>query len=268
MKDVQFHEAANIFPLMTGDDFDQLVEDIRANGLRETIKTLDGLIIDGRNRYRACLQASVERRFESVKPSDPVAYVLSLNLHRRHLDESQRGMIGAKALKYYEDEALKRKSEGGKSAGRGRPQKDVVSGSQPIAAGKSRDHAGAAVGVSGPTIGRAKRVIENGVLELAQAVEEGKIKVSTAAAISTLPDAEQRKAIIGGPESIKAAVAKAAPNASDTHTEPEQAAKDTSKSKAIWLANEAVDALNRIPRSDPLRKRGFQIVTDWIKRNK
>ena len=58
---VVFHPFADIFPLLEGEEFDRFVEDIRQNGQRETIvKTPDNRVLDGRNRYRACLAAGVE----------------------------------------------------------------------------------------------------------------------------------------------------------------------------------------------------------------
>jgi ParB-like chromosome segregation protein Spo0J len=92
----EFHPLANIFPMITGKAFAELVEDIRANGLREKIVLFDGKIGDGRNRYKACLKAGVEPVFETYEGDDPLAYVLSANLHRRHLDDGQRSMVAAK----------------------------------------------------------------------------------------------------------------------------------------------------------------------------
>jgi len=63
---MEFHEIANIFPLMQGADFDDLCQDIAANGLIEPIWTHDGMIIDGRNRYRACVKKQTRTMGQSI----------------------------------------------------------------------------------------------------------------------------------------------------------------------------------------------------------
>jgi ParB-like chromosome segregation protein Spo0J len=100
-KQLAFHPIADMFPLMEGEEFDALVADIKANGLREPIVLYEGKIIDGRNRYRACLAAGRKARvfnYDKDVVKDPVAYVISANIHRRHLTAEQRRDLTAKLL--------------------------------------------------------------------------------------------------------------------------------------------------------------------------
>jgi len=100
----EFHPLADLFPLMEGEEFDALVSDIKANGLRKPIMLYEGKILDGRNRYRACLAAGLDValhvaqwRKGSPRHSNggPLGYVLSENLRRRHLTTDQRAAIAA-----------------------------------------------------------------------------------------------------------------------------------------------------------------------------
>tara|TARA_Y100000310_G_C20564934_1_gene754993 strand:+ start:82 stop:1155 length:1074 start_codon:yes stop_codon:yes gene_type:complete len=102
------HEYANIFPLMEGVSFQELKSDIKKQGLLESIKTFEGKIIDGRNRYKACIETGIQPKFEEYTGSQPLSYVVSLNLQRRHLNESQRASIALETLPLFEKEAKQR----------------------------------------------------------------------------------------------------------------------------------------------------------------
>ena len=100
MSEFPFHPLADLFPLIEGEPFDEMVEDIRMNGQRDDIVTLDHMILDGRNRFRACRAAEVEPRCRvfGSRPfdgNDPEAFVISANIKRRHLNASQCAMIAA-----------------------------------------------------------------------------------------------------------------------------------------------------------------------------
>ena len=82
---INFHPLAEIFPLIEGREFSELVADVRAHGLREPVVLHDGQILDGRNRYRACLEAGIKPTFAPYSGNDPLGYVISLNLRRRQL---------------------------------------------------------------------------------------------------------------------------------------------------------------------------------------
>lgn len=99
----EVHPAAELFPLMGADDLDALAADIKANGLRQPI-VLDGegRIVDGRCRFRACELAKVEPVFTTLNGEEPLAVVVSLNVHRRNLTKAQLAIAAREAWPLYE----------------------------------------------------------------------------------------------------------------------------------------------------------------------
>ena len=171
---MRFSTASELFPLMADAELEELTADMRRHGQREPI-VLDreGRILDGRNRYRACKALAIEPKCATVDTTDPVAYVVSLNLHRRHLSESQRAMVAARVARL----------------GRGERKSNAANAvSQADAAGQLR--------VSVDSIQRARQVIERGTPELVQAVDAGHVPVSAAAGLVEAPP-EQQRAIVG-----------------------------------------------------------------------
>lgn len=177
---MEFHEVANIFPLLIGTEYISLREDIRLNGLIEPIITLNGKILDGRNRYTACLDLGIEPSYEGYKGvQNPLSYVISKNLHRRHLNETQRGIVASKIANMAE----------------GRPSNTVSIDTV------SMDNAAKMLNVGRATVARVK-AIEKKAPELLPKMESGEMSVNKATQ-------EMRKRdVIANLESIKSQEAK------------------------------------------------------------
>src|SRR5215471_15372394 len=174
MSALEFHPLADIFPLVEGAEFDELVADIREHGLHEPIVVFEDKILDGRNRYRACEAAGIEPTFRLFMGDDPLAYVISANLKRRHLDESQRAMVAAKFATLKDGQRA-----------------DLVEG---LPIGRASDM----LNVGERSVARARELQEHGTPELVSAVERGAISVSSAADVATLPVQEQREIVARG----------------------------------------------------------------------
>jgi hypothetical protein len=100
---VKIHPAADLFPMMSEEELQELAADIKENGLIHPIILDDeGQLIDGRNRHKACRIAEVEPRFERLNGRDPLAFIVSANINRRNLTKGQRAM--AHAMIYPEPE--------------------------------------------------------------------------------------------------------------------------------------------------------------------
>jgi ParB-like chromosome segregation protein Spo0J len=188
---IKFHPLANIFPLLEGDEFDELVASIKANGQREPIAFFEGMILDGRNRYRACIEAGIEPSGLEFTGTfeDAAKFVIDLNLRRRHLNTSQRAMAADRLAN------IKR----GDNVGN---QWDAR-----IQAGQtSQDEAAEQLNVSRFSVQRARAVSDHGSPELIAAVERGVASVSAAADITELPKEIQSKiAALGEKEILRAA---------------------------------------------------------------
>jgi hypothetical protein len=180
------HPLAEIFPPMADDQFAALVADIRDNGLREPIILHDGQVLDGRNRYRACVEIGIE---PMTRPwdgrGDPLDYVVSKNLHRRHLNPSQLSMVG--------DRIANLKLGANQHHGEGAQ-----------CCAPSQAQAADMLNIGRRSIQQARVVRANGVHALQQAVEAGDISVSAAAEIAQQPKEEQMTIMAnGGPRAAR-----------------------------------------------------------------
>jgi ParB-like chromosome segregation protein Spo0J len=183
----KYHQYANLFPLLEREDYNNLKEDINKNGLLESIYLYNDKIIDGRNRYRCCIDLGIEPIFKQYdgEEKDLLSFILSLNLHRRHLSESQRSIIAAKLA----------------NLDPGRPASNLIVSIATV----SQSDAAAALDVSRVSVNRANRVLNRGSEELVDLVESGKLGVLPASEVATLDEQDQDIIIARGEEEILAA---------------------------------------------------------------
>jgi N6-adenosine-specific RNA methylase IME4 len=179
---LDFHPFADLFPLIEGDDFERFAIDIRDHGLRDKIVLFDGKILDGRNRYRAALHFSLPgadgdaawfRDFDPLAEGEPLTWVLSKNLARRHLNESQRAMVAAKLANM---------------PGHRPADKDAnlrTSGAE----------AAQLLHVSARSVSAARAVREKGITALMDLVEAGRIAISQAEQAARLDAAAQARVV-------------------------------------------------------------------------
>jgi ParB-like chromosome segregation protein Spo0J len=84
--------------MLAEDELAELAEDIKQRGLLHPIvRTPDGQILDGRNRYAACELAGIEPRFTTYEGDDPAGYALAVNIARRHLTTGARAVLAEQA---------------------------------------------------------------------------------------------------------------------------------------------------------------------------
>ena len=152
---MKIHPYAQFFPPIVGSEFNALVASIKKFGLRKEnpICLYEGKILDGRNRYRACVKAGVKPHYREFANNgmSPLQYVIKENVRRRHLSASQLGVIAQDMLPEFEKEAAERSNAARKRGGapRGLPVLDK---------GRAAEHAGKVLGISRHTVARVKRV--------------------------------------------------------------------------------------------------------------
>jgi hypothetical protein len=203
------HPAAELFPLLPDAELAELAEDIRIRGLVEAVWLYDDpergtVLLDGRNRARACEITGVPVQTRTYTGTDPIGFSIAQNLKRRHLTTGQKAAVAYEAAPLFEAEARLRKAEAAAEENRRRaaerrsaeqtasaptseqPARPVVADRpQPGAsvpatpAPKSRDRAAEVAGTSGRSVGRYKRIADQ-VPELAAKVRSGELALDAA----------------------------------------------------------------------------------------
>lgn len=108
---MKVHPAASLFPLIEGQEFDDLVYSIKTLGVLQPIIVSNGYLIDGRNRLRAVQKLRLEGcnidlpTEEFKKDVRSVSeFIFELNFTRRHLTPDQMATICADVLPMISEE--------------------------------------------------------------------------------------------------------------------------------------------------------------------
>jgi hypothetical protein len=183
----------------------------------------EGKVLDGRNRATACERLGVQPKTVEYTGNDPLAFVLSKNLHRRHLTTSQRAMVAAK-IEQFRHGGDRKNQDAKLRLGREKTAKSL--------------------NVSSRSVNDAAKVQKSAVPEVAEAVEAGKMPVSAAAKLADAPPEEQREIV--AQKDKKAIMAEVREKKSKNSTtssprrktvakEPEPEQKPTKRDDQVWL---------------------------------
>jgi len=169
------HPLSAKFSRMTPEAINAMADDIKSNGLQHSILLFDGKVLDGWNRYQACLIAGINPRTTVFRGKDPASIVISENIHRRHdMTAGQRALLVVEIREY---------------APHGKPKGATVAPLATVA--EMAEEAGTGERV----VQQAKVVEANGTDTLKEAVRDGDIPVHKAAAVAKKPKAQQAKAL-------------------------------------------------------------------------
>jgi len=170
------HELSAKFSRMSPEAIEAMAEDIKQNGLQHSILLYEGKVLDGWNRYEACLKAGVNPRTTIFRGTDPAAIVISENIHRRHdLTPGQRALMVVEIRSW---------------AKTGKPAKGAAVAPLATVATMAEE-----AGTGERLVQQAKVVSANGIPALKEAVKKEEIAIEKAAAVAKKPKREQAKAL-------------------------------------------------------------------------
>jgi N6-adenosine-specific RNA methylase IME4 len=202
LEEIPSHAVADVFPMLPEAELKRLAANIKENKQHEPIVMYENKILDGRNRYRACLLAGVTPLFENYAGDDPVGYVISRNLMRRHMDVRERAVAAAK---------LATVTDGGDR----RSDQDAI-------LHLDRSQWAERFGISERSIASAAKALADGHPDLFRALDQGKISLSTAEKATTLAPDEQREvanlALAGEKKAARTAIDSKAPKPGNGRT--------------------------------------------------
>lgn len=168
-RDLEPHPLSELLPAMAPADYEALKAGIAAHGQIEPIQLLDGRILDGRHRYRACRELGIEPKVKPFAgPESPIEHLYNKSLHR-NLNDSQKACAAVRIKPHFATLAEQRMKAG-------KPRTSSI-GSGPV--GTARDAAANLFGVSGRYVQDAELLL-NSAPELFEQVFAGRLPITRA----------------------------------------------------------------------------------------
>lgn len=168
----QPHPLAELMPAMTPESYENLKTSISINGLLQPISVYQGIILDGRHRFQACLDLDLQPAIEEWNGADALRYVEAMNLARRQLSLPQRALAAASIS----------------TAAKGRNKHTATAApSQEVAANLYQ--------VSLDTLQRGKKILADAHDDIIELVRKDEMSISKAVQLAKLPKKEQLKAL-------------------------------------------------------------------------
>jgi hypothetical protein len=209
VQDLAPHPESRRIPDMAPGEWKSFLEDVKKRGIVEPIEITDkNEILDGRHRWKAAKELGIEKiPVRVVSPPDPIEYILSAAIERRHLTEGQKAALVLEREEYLQ--SLKKEADERKKASLKQYKNDQkcssVSAPGHSRKGKTFEHAGKAVGVSARTLYRVQTV-KRASPELFEKVKKGEIAPKKA--YSIVSSSQKRTQLEQNPDSDGAIMAK------------------------------------------------------------
>jgi hypothetical protein len=193
----EVHDFAALVPAMTDADYEAFREDIRTNGLREAITLYEGKILDGRHRQRACDETGTRPKYATFDGDRiaAIAFVVSANVHRRHLSSSQRAILAATIEESIAAEVWRRRNAKIAASMKGRREGEMGAKLRPSRV-RSSGMAGKMVGVGERQVCTAKKLSAIAkshpiAAEVVAAVRDGKVALNAGTALARKLDSRE-----------------------------------------------------------------------------
>lgn len=161
----EFHPLSQMFPYLPSDKLAALRDNVK-EAPPDIVKvyTLGGKVFEGKNIFLVAAILGLKVEFVEYEGNDPIGFLLTRNLHRRHLTIAQRAYVAA--------QMVTTTLGSNQHKGSGIPEPSIKEVTQPVAA--------KLLGVSVDSVANAKSVLDSGDNELIEKLRDGKISVNAA----------------------------------------------------------------------------------------